>query len=108
MLSKVDARSRSRDEEISPYAFSGVNAAESHDSHGAGMRPKLIIADEPTTASDVTIAFQIMKLLSDLQKEFHMSIILITHDIGLVASWRIGFYHVCGSVSWRRLQFTTF
>jgi len=47
--------------------------------------PKLIIADEPTTALDVTIQLQIMKLLSDLQKEFHMSIILITHDIGLVA-----------------------
>jgi len=47
--------------------------------------PKLIIADEPTTALDVTIQLQIMKLLSDLQKEFHMSIILITHYIGLVA-----------------------
>jgi oligopeptide/dipeptide ABC transporter ATP-binding protein len=47
--------------------------------------PKLIIADEPTTALDVTIQLQIMKLLVDLQKEFHMSIILITHDIGLVA-----------------------
>lgn len=48
-------------------------------------KPKLIIADEPTTALDVTIQLQIMKLLADLQKEFHMSIILITHDIGVVA-----------------------
>lgn len=47
--------------------------------------PKLIIADEPTTALDVTIQLQIMKLLVELQKEFHMSIVLITHDIGLVA-----------------------
>ncbi|MDD4111501.1 MAG: ABC transporter ATP-binding protein [Herbinix sp.] len=47
--------------------------------------PKLIIADEPTTALDVTIQLQIMKLLVELQKEFHMSILLITHDIGLVA-----------------------
>ena len=47
--------------------------------------PKLIIADEPTTALDVTIQLQIMKLLVELQKEFHMSIILITHDIDLVA-----------------------
>lgn len=48
-------------------------------------RPKLIIADEPTTALDVTIQLQIMKLLASLQKEFQMSIILITHDIGVVA-----------------------
>ena len=47
--------------------------------------PKLLIADEPTTALDVTIQAQIMKLIRDLQKEIGMSVILITHDIGLVA-----------------------
>ena len=47
--------------------------------------PTLIIADEPTTALDVTIQAQIMKLLKDLQNEMEMSIILITHDMGLVA-----------------------
>jgi len=47
--------------------------------------PKLLIADEPTTALDVTIQAQIMTLLKDLQKEFGMAMILITHDIGLVA-----------------------
>ena len=47
--------------------------------------PKLIIADEPTTALDVTIQAQIMELIRDLQKEIGMSVILITHDIGLVA-----------------------
>ena len=47
--------------------------------------PKLLIADEPTTALDVTIQAQIMKLLKELQKETGMSMILITHDIGLVA-----------------------
>ncbi|MGL5259051.1 MAG: ABC transporter ATP-binding protein [Lachnospiraceae bacterium] len=47
--------------------------------------PKLLIADEPTTALDVTIQAQIMNLLRNLQKELKMSIILITHDIGLVA-----------------------
>lgn len=49
-------------------------------------RPKLLIADEPTTALDVTIQAQIMQLLKELQKENDMSIILITHDIGLVAN----------------------
>lgn len=48
--------------------------------------PKLLIADEPTTALDVTIQAQIMKLLRDLQRENGMSMILITHDIGLVAN----------------------
>jgi len=48
-------------------------------------RPKLLIADEPTTALDVTVQAQIMQLLADLQKDFGMSIILITHDLGVVA-----------------------
>lgn len=48
--------------------------------------PKLLIADEPTTALDVTIQAQIMKLLKELQKETGMSMILITHDIGVVAN----------------------
>lgn len=48
-------------------------------------KPKLLIADEPTTALDVTIQLQIMKLLLDLRNEYHMSILLITHDMGIVA-----------------------
>ena len=47
--------------------------------------PRLLIADEPTTALDVTIQAQIMELIRQLQKELNMSVILITHDIGLVA-----------------------
>lgn len=47
--------------------------------------PDLIIADEPTTALDVTIQAQILHLLADLQKEFQMGMILITHDLGIVA-----------------------
>jgi peptide/nickel transport system ATP-binding protein len=47
--------------------------------------PELIIADEPTTALDVTIQAQILHLLKDLQREFHMAMILITHDLGIVA-----------------------
>ena len=48
--------------------------------------PRLLIADEPTTALDVTIQAQIMQLLVELQKETHMAMILITHDIGVVAN----------------------
>lgn len=47
--------------------------------------PDLIIADEPTTALDVTIQAQILHLLSELQREFHMGMVLITHDLGVVA-----------------------
>jgi oligopeptide/dipeptide ABC transporter ATP-binding protein len=47
--------------------------------------PKLLIADEPTTALDVTIQAQILELLNRLQEELHMAIVLITHDLGVVA-----------------------
>jgi oligopeptide/dipeptide ABC transporter ATP-binding protein len=48
-------------------------------------RPKLLLADEPTTALDVTIQDQILKLMLDLQEDVGMSIILVSHDMGIVA-----------------------
>ena len=49
--------------------------------------PKLLIADEPTTALDVTIQAQILDLMQELQEEFEMAIMMITHDLGVVAGW---------------------
>jgi peptide/nickel transport system ATP-binding protein/oligopeptide transport system ATP-binding protein len=49
------------------------------------LEPDLIIADEPTTALDVTVQAQVMDLLAELQREYNMGLILITHDLGVVA-----------------------
>lgn len=49
-------------------------------------RPQILICDEPTTALDVTIQAQILDLVHSLQKELHMTVIYITHDLGVVAN----------------------
>lgn len=68
-----------------PFEFSGGMLQRAMIATALACNPSLLIADEPTTALDVTIQSQILDLMNELQREEEMSIILITHDLGVVA-----------------------
>ncbi|WP_127754487.1 ABC transporter ATP-binding protein [Devosia sp. 1566] len=68
-----------------PYELSGGMRQRVMIAMGIACEPELLIADEPTTALDVTIQAQILELLAELQQRLGLSIILITHDLGIVA-----------------------
>ncbi|MBK9745340.1 MAG: ABC transporter ATP-binding protein [Chloroflexi bacterium] len=97
-ISKVEARNRaiellrqvgiprpeSRIDEY-PFRLSGGMLQRCMIAMALSCNPKLLIADEPTTALDVTTQAQILDLMRDLQEQYHMAILFITHDLGVVA-----------------------
>ena len=85
LLEMVRISDASRRIDDYPHRLSGGMRQRVMIAIAVACRPKLLIADEPTTALDVTIQSQILELLRDLQREIGMSVILITHDLGVVA-----------------------
>ena len=85
MLDAVKMPEARKRMDMYPHEFSGGMRQRVMIAMALLCRPKLLIADEPTTALDVTVQAQIMELLNELKSEFNTAIIMITHDLGVVA-----------------------
>lgn len=85
LLDRVRIPDAARRVDQYPHEFSGGMRQRAMIAMSIALEPEILIADEPTTALDVTVQAQIMALLSELQAESEMALILITHDLGVVA-----------------------
>ena len=97
LLQKVGIKNAASRFSDYPHEFSGGMRQRVMIAMAIACEPKLLIADEPTTALDVTIQAQILNLLRKLKNELGMSVIIITHDLGVVAQFcRPNRRNVCG------------
>ena len=85
LLGKVGIKEPQKRISAYPHEFSGGQRQRVMIAMAIACSPELLIADEPTTALDVTVQKQILELLKDLQKQYQMSILFITHDLGVVS-----------------------
>ncbi len=86
MFKKVNIPDPDQAIERYPHQFSGGMRQRVMTAMALSLSPKLLIADEPTTALDVSIQAQILSLIKELQKEFSTSVLLISHDLGVIAT----------------------
>lgn len=85
LLRRVGISGAERTVDAYPHLLSGGMRQRAMIAMALSCNPDLLIADEPTTALDVTIQAQILELLTELQNEFHMAILFITHNLGVIA-----------------------
>jgi oligopeptide/dipeptide ABC transporter ATP-binding protein len=99
MLAKVGIPAPQKRVDEYPHQLSGGMRQRVMIAMALSCGPRLLIADEPTTALDVTTQAQVLELINDLQQEFHMAVILVTHDLGVVAeTCRRALVMYCGKI----------
>ena len=85
LLERVEIQNTNKVINYYPHQLSGGMLQRAMIAMALSCEPKLLIADEPTTALDVTVQAQILQLLTDIQQETNMSFVMITHDLGVIA-----------------------
>ncbi len=85
MLDRVQIPEAARRVDMYPHEFSGGMRQRAMIAMALLCQPELLIADEPTTALDVTVQAQILDLMNELRRDFNMALVLITHDLGVIA-----------------------